>query len=677
MANYSFDVFDTLVSRKLANDRGVFVVLREKLKHSSELEFSSAFIDEFVNLRLHAQRIAHKNSSCSEITLKEIYTALGMTVRELRPEHLELLQTLEEKVEIEISYPIPDNISKITELVAYGHEVFLISDMYLSKAVVTAILSKADPRLSTLPLYLSSELKLRKSDGTLFRHVCEERAIPPSSLIHTGDSFHSDCVMAKRAGINYVFYQESSLSKIEKSYFTEEQNLFLQLYAGASKQTRLEGYNLTPTYRLGASFMAPMFYGFVHDSLIRAANEGIKRLYFLARDGYLLKIIAEEIVECFDYDIEIRYLYTSRQSTYFASIFYLTARSFHWIFQEMDNVITFNVVAKRLHAEPDVLIGYLDEDLRKDLITNGLHNRLTKQLVSRLQSELINNIALKSKIESEAKAYRTTAIKYFEQEGLLLDERIGFIDIGWKGTLQDAIFRILKSKKPTFKLTSFYLGVTYFSANTYAENRKVPTYMFPSTRARKGPILELLLQCDHGTTLFYQEEQSGEVKPVLKAPSRHLERWGLDHYKKGIRQFSRTLSQSLATYPDLEITYAAIIPILVEILEDATPEVAATLGDLYYSGNIEESNTRMFAPPFSISQALMFMLSSERRRRSYTQWFDGSYSRSQWIPKLLLRLDPRLNFMNIVKNYVSREKLTEKKQFIQRFIQLHFGFKRN
>jgi hypothetical protein len=41
---------------------------------------------------------------------------------------------------------------------------------------------------------------------------------------------------------------------------------------------------------------------------------------------------------------------------------------------------------------------------------------------------------------------------------LLEDERIGFVDIGWR-TLQDAIF-ILKKKKADFKLTSYYLAVT-------------------------------------------------------------------------------------------------------------------------------------------------------------------------------------------------------------------------
>ena len=674
MNNYSFDIFDTLLSRKLASHKGVFVALREQLRGSTALEYPDHFVDEFVSLRLRAQQVAHTKSAYPEVTLREIYTALGSDFPEITTEHLELLQTLEEAIEIENCYPIPQNISRVRQIIDSGHNVFLISDMYLSKAVVMNMLENVDARLCSIPLYLSSELKMRKSDGTLFRHVCNDQNIEPSTLIHTGDSFSSDCVMAKRIGIKYIFYQDSLLSKIEQSYFREEQNFFLQLFVGASKQTRLEGYDLKPSYRLGASFMGPMFYGFVHDSLKQAVDEGIKRLYFLARDGYLLKIIAEEIVACFHYDIEIRYLYTSRQSTYFASLFCLTTSSFKWIFQEMDNVITFNIVAKRLRSRTNILLDYLDVGLKRSLVSNGLDNRLTKKLINDLQNELLSNSLLKAKVESEARAYRQTAVCYFEQEGLLEDERVGFVDIGWRGTLQDAMFKILKSKKPTFKLTSYYLALTHFSANTTPENRKVPAYMFPSLRDGKGPILELLLQCEHGTTLSYRKNDAGRFEAVLKDPPLHLGEWGLDNYKKGVRTFSRTLSQSLSAHPTIETTYAAITPILIEMLEDATPEVAATLGDLFYSGNIEESNVRIFAPPFSVLQALSYVISSNKRRSSYTQWFDGSYSRSQLLPRIIIRLDPRINFLNLVKRYISRQELTDWKQDVKRFIELHFDF---
>jgi FMN phosphatase YigB (HAD superfamily) len=673
--NYSFDIFDTLISRKFADDEGVFVALREKLKGVTKLEFPDYFIDEFVSLRLRAQKVAHETSSYPEITLNEIYTALGSDFPQIKTEHLELLQELEESIEIKNCYAIPQNVSRVMELIDSGHKVFLISDMYLSQVVIMKILKNADSNLCTIPLYLSSDLKMRKSDGTLFYHVCNDQKIQPSSLIHTGDNFYSDCVMAKRIGVKYVFYQESFLSKIEKSYFREEKNFFLQLFVGASKQARLEGYHLKPAYRLGASFMGPLFYGFVHNLLKQAVNGGIKRLYFLARDGYLLKIIAEEIIACFHYNIEIKYLYTSRQSTYFASIFCLTTSSFQWIFQEMDNVITFNLVAKRLHFKPNTLINYLEADLNQSLVSHGLDNRLTSNLISRFQDELLSNSRLKAKVESEARSCRETAIGYFEQEGLLEDERIGFVDIGWRGTLQDAIFKILKSKKADFKLTSYYLAVTHFSGNTFLENRKVPAYMFPSIKPGIGPMLELLLQCEHGTTLSYQKNSdTGRFDPVLKAPSVHLEEWGLDNYKKGIRTFSRTLSQSLSTYPDIETTYGAITPILIEMLADATPEVAATLGDLLYSGNIEESNIRRFAPPFNISQALGYIISSRKQRGFYTQWLDASVSRSRLLPRILIRLDPRINFLNIIKKYICREELMEKKQYVKRFVQLHLGF---
>ena len=674
MNHYSFDIFDTLLSRKLANDKGVFVALREKLKGITVPEFPDHFIDEFVSLRVRAQKVANETSVFPEITLAEIYAALGSDFPDLGAAHLELLQDLEEAIEIENCYPIPQNVAALIEIVDSEHNACLISDMYLSKAVILKMLERADPRLCAVPLYLSSELKLCKRDGKLFRHVCKDRNIPPSSLIHTGDNFKSDCVMAKRVGGNYVFYQDAHLSKIERSYFREEQNLFLQLFAGASKQTRLRGYDLKPSYRLGASFMAPMFYGFIHNALKQAVDEGIRRLYFLARDGYLLKIIAEEIIACFHYDIELRYLYTSRQSTYFAALFCITTSSFEWIFQEMDNVITLPTVAKRLRFKTDTFLDYLSPGLKESLLSNGLASRLPEKLVRCLQGELLSNAALKREIESRASDYRETAIGYFEQEGLLQDERVGFVDIGWRGTLQDAIFKILKSRKPDFKLTSYYLAVTHFSANTAPENRKVSAFMFPSTRAGIGPILELLLQCEHGTTLSYRRDLAGRYEPVLKAPSAHLEAWGLDDYKKGIRTFSRTLSQSLAAHPDIETTYAAITPILIEMLEDATPEVASTLGELFYSGNIEDANIREFAPPFSVSQALSYIVSSRKQRDSYTQWFAGSYSRSRLLPRILIQLDPRHNLLKVIRKYTSREDLQDKKQYVKRFVQMHLGY---
>lgn len=226
MNNYSFDIFDTLISRKFANDKGVFVALREKLEIAAWMQFPDYFIDEFVAIRLRAQKLAHERSLHPEITLNEIYAAMGLDFPQLEPEHLQLLQEWEESIEIESCYSITQNVSRVMELVDSGRKVFLISDMYLSKRVVLRMLENADSRLCSIPLYLSSELKIRKADGTLFRHVCDDQKIQPGSLVHTGDNFSTDCVMAKRTGVKYVFYQDSSLSKVERSYFRQNRVYF-------------------------------------------------------------------------------------------------------------------------------------------------------------------------------------------------------------------------------------------------------------------------------------------------------------------------------------------------------------------------------------------------------------------------------------------------------------------
>jgi predicted HAD superfamily hydrolase len=84
--------------------------------------------------------VAHETSSYPEITLNEIYTVLGSDFPQIKTEHLELIQELEESIEIENCYAIPQNVSRVMELIDSGHKVFLISDMYLSQVVIMKIL---------------------------------------------------------------------------------------------------------------------------------------------------------------------------------------------------------------------------------------------------------------------------------------------------------------------------------------------------------------------------------------------------------------------------------------------------------------------------------------------------------------------------------------------------------
>ena len=57
---------------------------------------------------------------------------------------------------------------------------------------------------------------------------------------------------------------------------------------------------------------APVLFCYVGYVIESAVKLGIQRIYFLARDGYILKSIADVIIKKRELDIDTHYLYVSR-----------------------------------------------------------------------------------------------------------------------------------------------------------------------------------------------------------------------------------------------------------------------------------------------------------------------------------------------------------------------------
>lgn len=162
--------------------------------------------------------------------------------------------------------------------------------------------------------------------------------------------------------LNQTMQRESTAS--EAACLVDDRVSFYQLYAGSIGQCLRAQSERTPTYELGASFAAPLFYGFVHRLMIQAEADGVKRLYFLARDGQLLLEIAKSIQAKLGFEsLELKYLYVSRQAMRFPSIIHLSAADLEWIFEEMDNALNLNTVARRIRMSCEDLRKNLKQDL--------------------------------------------------------------------------------------------------------------------------------------------------------------------------------------------------------------------------------------------------------------------------------------------------------------------------
>jgi hypothetical protein len=158
--------------------------------------------------------------------------------------------------------------------------------------------------------------------------------------------------------------------------------------------------------------------------------------------------------------------------------------------------------------------------------------------------------------------------------------------------------------------------------------------MFPSINK---PEWDLCLN-EHGTTLRYQKQWYRTIRSSTESPSVHLE-GELDNYKKGIRTFSRTLSQSLSTYLILK-------PLMERLHHSWNVSRCYSWSGCYARRSqvaILRSNIRRFAPPFNISQAFRLYYFQQKTTGFYTRGLMLLYLEADYF-KNINSAWPRINF---------------------------------
>jgi hypothetical protein len=143
-------------------------------------------------------------------------------------------------------------------------------------------------------------------------------------------------------------------------------------------------------------------------------------------------------------------------------------------------------------------------------------------------------------INERVKRYRENAVGYLEQEGLLKDGNFVLVDIGWNGSLQRSISRLLEMKGTGFPVNGLYFGLR--KVVKYKTSDKSDTFCFSPGKSRGLekesyiiPIIELFTAADHGGVTKY-EFKNNCYKPVLKSGANvHGIRWGI-----GIQQHAMT-----------------------------------------------------------------------------------------------------------------------------------------
>lgn len=317
---YSFDVFDTLITRKVLDPIGIFYYVKQKMQESN-LAFPEYLIKRYPAVRKNAElnmreyynrsKVERDDERC-EIGFDEIFERLK-TLYSLSDEQVSCLKEWELEAEYENTIPIKDRVDYVKELLSKGETVVLISDMYLPKDFVTKLLKKCDPVLAELPLYLSSDLGYEKEKKTLFLEVYRNYGSNYNfkKWIHTGDNLRSDRSMPMSLNIKINFVPRLSFNHFEKSLVNFVNSYDGYLVAGAMARFRQE--NPSNKAQFAYSFISLLFVPYVRWALRSAVENKDEIVYFISRDGHQLKRIADKVAEIENLDIERKYIYASRR----------------------------------------------------------------------------------------------------------------------------------------------------------------------------------------------------------------------------------------------------------------------------------------------------------------------------------------------------------------------------
>lgn len=258
--------------------------------------------------------------------------------------------------------------------------------------------------------------------------------------------------------------------------------------------------------------LAPAINGFAIWVLREASRKGIQRLYFLARDGYLICRCAEIYVEKFQLPIECRYLFCSRFSLRLPMYHRDMKTALEYICRggtevTLDKILDRSGIGER---EKRITLELLEMAGREGM-------PLSYPELKRIRLKLENCPFFLKAVESYSKKRLPSLLGYLEQEGMTEELPMALVDSGWTGSMQKEICRALEILGKRSRLAGYYWGL--YELPERMESKDYHCYYFsPETGLRKkvyfsNSLFECIFSAPHGMTTGY-EKSRGRWNPV-------------------------------------------------------------------------------------------------------------------------------------------------------------------
>jgi len=306
---YSYDIFDTVLFRKVPKSTDIFVVMEKEIEGLWKNDFGS-FAEVRKKTEFWARRILAK-----EISIEDIYRRI-QKITCLSDLDINKLINIELRTEKRYTVLNMSVVNEIKTRIENGEQVILISDMYWHEKQIRCWLAEKDAIFLTVPIYISCDYGNTKASGKLFQLVKVKENADYSAWLHVGDNSKSDIIAPAKLLIKTKLVKGRRKYAFEKTLNIQDENI-LEVYEAISESV---GNSNGDAFSMGASIVGPMVYQYTKWVVEEAEKKSIKTLYFVLRDGYILKKVADLIIRGKNLDIKTHYIFGSRVAWRFPEI---------------------------------------------------------------------------------------------------------------------------------------------------------------------------------------------------------------------------------------------------------------------------------------------------------------------------------------------------------------------
>ncbi len=423
----SFDVFDTLIMRKVLQPSDIFLIVEAKLKKKRK-------DIPFAKWRTEAEK---KISSTCCPTFEKIYETM-QKLYHLDEAFINELQQIEIRTELESLCCRKKMVQLLQYAFEKGKKIYLTSDMYFTKDKLGEILENCGIG-KCYELIISCEYNASKQNGRLYQLLrCMEGG---RRILHIGDNDEADIKNAIENGLDafhimsgYEMLASSSIAYIIENVKSLDESILLgnfiaDMFNDPFALNPREGkINLGSFHDLSQCFIpiTVLFLNFIleksrlYDVILFCSRDGyfLNELYQMAKSGEDFRSISKNI-----------YFYASRSAVNSSAVY-----------EENDLYVVCNKILedRKLNIKQFFKIQFMIETAKELDIT--VEQALEQWGEDGLWKRIL---CYKETILKNARENRKRYRKYIERVGISNSQKIAVVDIVTQGTLIYGLSKII------------------------------------------------------------------------------------------------------------------------------------------------------------------------------------------------------------------------------------------